>query len=134
MLREIKIAAGIINIGTDLALATCSAQRLCSLGNQMSSCSIAIGIALSSIVGAAIVYQAPSKAQPASGVPTLSDRASFDCTKGGSMVANILCGSHEGASADWDLNSTLWPIAGTNTEAQQQLRIKPYDHLRQPLR
>jgi uncharacterized protein len=35
-------------------------------------------------------------------------------------VAKILCGSHEGASADWELNSALWAVAGTNTEAQQK--------------
>jgi uncharacterized protein len=52
--------------------------------------------------------------------PTLSDKASIDCTKAGSAVARILCGSREGAMADWDLNSTLWAIAGTITEAQQK--------------
>jgi uncharacterized protein YecT (DUF1311 family) len=52
--------------------------------------------------------------------PTLSESASIDCTKAGSTVAKILCGSREGAKADWDLNSTLWAIAGTITEAQQK--------------
>jgi TPR repeat protein/peptidoglycan hydrolase-like protein with peptidoglycan-binding domain/uncharacterized protein YecT (DUF1311 family) len=52
--------------------------------------------------------------------PTLSDKASFDCAKAGSTVAKILCGSHEGATADWDLNATLWAVAGTLTEAQQK--------------
>ena len=52
--------------------------------------------------------------------PTLSDKASIDCTRAGSAVARILCGSRDGAMADWDLNSTLWAIAGTITEAQQK--------------
>ena len=52
--------------------------------------------------------------------PTLSESASIDCTKAGSAVAKILCGSREGAKADWDLNSTLWATAGTITEAQQK--------------
>ena len=52
--------------------------------------------------------------------PTLSESASIDCTRAGSAVAKILCGSREGAKADWDLNSTLWATAGTITEAQQK--------------
>src|SRR5258706_14903538 len=52
--------------------------------------------------------------------PTLSDRASFDCAKAESTVAKILCGSREGATADWDLNATLWAVAGTLTEARQK--------------
>ena len=62
--------------------------------------------------------------------PTLSDKASIDCTKAGSAVAKILCGSHEGATADWDLNSTLWAIAGTITEAQQKTFDQDQDHWR----
>jgi len=52
--------------------------------------------------------------------PTLSDRASFDCAKAESTVVKILCRSHEGATADWDLNATLWAVAGTLTEARQK--------------
>jgi hypothetical protein len=52
--------------------------------------------------------------------PALSDRPSIDCTRAGSTVARILCGSHDGATADWDLNSTLWALAGTLTEIQQK--------------
>src|ERR1019366_4327917 len=59
-----------------------------------------------------------SSAQVGEPIP-LSDKASIDCTKAGSAVAKILCGSHEGATADWDLNSTLWAVAGTLTDAQQ---------------
>jgi Putative peptidoglycan binding domain len=61
-----------------------------------------------------------SKPTVTTSLPNLSDKASFDCTKVGRTVAKILCGSHEGAMADWDLNSTLWAIAGMFTEAQQK--------------
>jgi hypothetical protein len=66
----------------------------------------------------------PSKPTVSNAPPSLSDKASIDCTKAGSTVAKILCGSREGAMADWDLNSTLWATAGTTTEAQQ----KSFDH------
>jgi hypothetical protein len=52
-------------------------------------------------------------------LPALSDKASIDCSKTGSAVAKILCGSPEGATADWDLNATLWAVAGMLTDAQK---------------
>jgi uncharacterized protein YecT (DUF1311 family) len=58
----------------------------------------------------------------------LSDRASINCTKAGSTVAKILCGSHEGAAADWDLNATLWAFAGTLSEQQQKAFDRDQDH------
>jgi peptidoglycan hydrolase-like protein with peptidoglycan-binding domain/uncharacterized protein YecT (DUF1311 family) len=61
-----------------------------------------------------------SPSTAANSPPSLSDKASIDCTKAGSTVAKILCGSRDGAKADWDLNSTLWALAGTLAGAPQK--------------
>jgi uncharacterized protein len=82
----------------------------------------------STIAGAA--PDPPSKPTGPTSAPRLSDRASLDCTKVGSTVAKILCGSREGAMADWDLNSTLWAIAGATTEAQQKTFDQDQDRWR----
>ena len=65
----------------------------------------------------------------------LSDRASIDCNSvqanpASSQVARVLCGSSDGASADWDLNSVLWAVTGMNNERQQKLFDQEQDRWR----
>jgi peptidoglycan hydrolase-like protein with peptidoglycan-binding domain len=65
----------------------------------------------------------------------LSENASIDCAKvninaSSSTVARILCSGREGVAADWDLNSVLWSIAGTNNEVQQRGFDKEQDRWR----
>ena len=65
----------------------------------------------------------------------LSESASIDCAKvninaSSSTVARILCSGRDGAAADWDLNSVLWSIAATNSEAQQKGFDKEQDRWR----
>lgn len=43
-----------------------------------------------------------SQVQPLSGKPT------FDCAKGQTVVARIICSGEAGAKADWDVNSAYW--------------------------
>jgi hypothetical protein len=68
----------------------------------------------------------------------LSENASIDCAKvtsspSSSTVARILCSGRDGAAADWDLNSVLWSIAGTNNEGQQRAFDKEQDRWRASL-
>ena len=46
----------------------------------------------------------PSQVQPLSSKPT------FDCAKGRTVVARIICSSEAGAKADWDVNSAYWAM------------------------
>jgi peptidoglycan hydrolase-like protein with peptidoglycan-binding domain len=55
----------------------------------------------------------------------ISDRASIDCGRVAIMpkagaIAKALCSGPKGAAADWDLNATLWAIAGVNDAAAQK--------------
>jgi hypothetical protein len=55
----------------------------------------------------------------------LSDKPSIDCAKvairsNSGAVARILCSGSDGASADWDLNATLWAVAGTKDDPEQK--------------
>jgi tetratricopeptide (TPR) repeat protein len=62
---------------------------------------------------------------------SLSDRASIDCAgvfkKRGSRVAQILCSGRDGASADWDVNSAEWAIAGGQDIVQKKLNVNEQD-------
>jgi uncharacterized protein YecT (DUF1311 family) len=84
-----------------------------------------------------LIFQITYQIGPAAAHETdhLSDQASIDCNSvkanpASSTVARILCSGSDGASADWDLNSALWAVAGTNNERQQKLFDQEQDRWR----
>jgi peptidoglycan hydrolase-like protein with peptidoglycan-binding domain len=64
----------------------------------------------------------------------LSQRPSIDCSRihgpSTSAVAIILCSGPDAAAADWDLNSVLWALAGSYSEAQQKALDQDQDRWR----
>ena len=67
----------------------------------------------------------------------LSERASIDCikvaTQSTNTVARVLCSGRDGATADWDLNSTLWALNGSGNAAQTKVLDQDQQHWRDAL-
>lgn len=78
--------------------------------------------------------QIPGQPQEQNQPGNLSDAPSINCAsviaKGRSAVGQILCGSRDGASADWDLNAVLWALAGTKNASDQKAIDKEQDRWR----
>jgi uncharacterized protein len=67
----------------------------------------------------AAVSPAPPNTNPID-VENLSAKPTFDCTKGRSLIAHVICLDQEGAAADWELTSAYWARYFSLPESDQQ--------------
>jgi uncharacterized protein len=58
----------------------------------------------------------------------LSAKPTFDCTKGRSLAAHVICLDQEGASADWELTSAYWARYFSLPQSDQQAFDQAQQH------